>query len=57
MMSAWQRPALLLDPYLAGADWCAIHIPRKSNVIPVNLQPDIDHSHVTAIEKSILAGM
>nr|CAB3238693.1 dynein heavy chain 8, axonemal-like [Phallusia mammillata] len=56
MLSSWQRPPLLLDPYLTGVDWCAVHLRQNRAVTPVNLAPKIDSSHVTSIEKSVLGG-
>jgi len=57
MLSSWQRPPLLLDPYLTGADWCAVHLRQNRNITPVNLAPKIDSAHVTAVEKAVLGGM
>ena len=56
MLSSWQRPPLLLDPYLAGADWCAVHLRNNPNTTPVNLAAKIETNHVTTIEKAILGG-
>jgi len=56
MLSSWQRPPLLLDPFLAGVDWCAIHLRNNPNTTPVNLTAKIETNHVTTIEKAILGG-
>ncbi|CAK8694749.1 unnamed protein product [Clavelina lepadiformis] len=56
MVSSWQRPPLLLDPYLAGVDWCAVHLRNNRSITPVNLSAKIETSQVTAIEKAVLGG-
>lgn len=53
---SWQRPPLLLDPYLSGVDWYAGIIHRNKKIVPVNLSSKTDITQITVIEKSVLAG-
>nr|XP_039248070.1 LOW QUALITY PROTEIN: dynein beta chain, ciliary-like [Styela clava] len=54
--TTWQRPPLLLDPYLAGVDWYASVFCQDKRIVPVNLSSRMGQAQIVVMEKAILAG-
>nr|XP_006816782.1 PREDICTED: dynein heavy chain 17, axonemal-like [Saccoglossus kowalevskii] len=54
--TSWQRPPLIIDPYMQGVKWLRRSVPKKTKLVSVDMQTRFDPSIILQIEKSILSG-
>lgn len=55
--TSWQRPPLLMDPYLSGVEWYAAMLCHDKRIVPVNLSPKTGQSQIMVMEKAIISGI